>query len=430
MSKYESQFSILSEVGTIARGKSKHRPRNDPSLYGGDYPFIQTGDVKHSSLYITEYSQTYNERGLAQSKLWKPGTLCITIAANIADTAILSFLACFPDSIIGFIPDPEKSDVRFIKYCLDTYKLQIQSISRGTTQDNLSVEKLLSIKLKLPPPPTQRKIAAVLSAYDDLIENNTRRIALLEKIAEEIYREWFVRLRFPGYEQVTFDEGIPEGWETIQLGNIVEDIIDYRGITPKKLNSDWQEEGISALSALNVKKGKLIRLEDTKRVSEALYEKWMRKKLDRLDVLITSEAPLGEVYILPEKAKYVLSQRLFAIRANPNKVEPFYLYYYLLCEMGQYELTSKATGSTVGGIRQALLKKVEILNPDLVLQQRFSSIVEPMLESIHKLWCRNNLLKQTRDRLLSRLISGKLSIEDLDIHFPPNMQDNTPEAQR
>jgi type I restriction enzyme S subunit len=240
-------------------------------------------------------------------------------------------------------------------------------------------------------------------------------------MAEEIYREWFVRLRFPGHEQVTFHKGIPEGWEMVQLKNIVKDIIDYRGITPGKLNSDWQDKGVIALSALNVKTGKLIRLEDSKCVSEPLFEKWMRKRLERLDILLTSEAPLGEVYILMGETKYVLSQRLFAIRANPEKISPIYFYYYLLCEVGQYELTSKATGSTVGGIRQALLRKVEILNPNASLQAKFAVIAEPILEEIHKLWNKNNLLKQTRDRLLTRLISGKLSIEDLDIQFPPSM---------
>jgi type I restriction enzyme S subunit len=122
MKQYESQFRKLTEVGSVSRGKSKHRPRNAPELYGGSYLFVQTGDVKHANFYITDYTQTYSERGLAQSKLWQPGTLLITIAANIADTAVLKIHACFPDSIIGFIPKKGESDVKFIKYCLDTYK--------------------------------------------------------------------------------------------------------------------------------------------------------------------------------------------------------------------------------------------------------------------------------------------------------------------
>ncbi len=217
MNKYK-----LNELGSVNRGKSKHRPRNDPALYGGKYPFIQTGDVKHSPFYVTSHTQTYNKKGLAQSKIWPEGTLCITIAANIAETAILSYPACFPDSIIGFIPNFKKADVKFIKYCLDTYKLQMQAISQGTTQDNMSLEKLLSLNFYVPELSAQRKIAAILSAYDELIDNNRRRIAILETMAEEIYREWFVRFRFPGYQNTEFEKGIPTGWEIQKLGEILE----------------------------------------------------------------------------------------------------------------------------------------------------------------------------------------------------------------
>ena len=88
----------LGNLGFLGRGKSKHRPRNDSSLYGGNYPFVQTGDIKAANLYISESSQTYNEKGLFQSKLWKKGTLCLTIAANIGETAILNIDACFLSS--------------------------------------------------------------------------------------------------------------------------------------------------------------------------------------------------------------------------------------------------------------------------------------------------------------------------------------------
>src|SRR5262245_55780706 len=127
----------LSELGFVGRGRSRHRPRDEPSLYGGPYPFFQTGDIKAADLYLTEYSQTYSEKGLAQSKLWEPGTLCITIAANIADTAILGVRGCFPDSVVGFVADPNKADVRYVKYYIDTLQSRMQGVSRGTTQDNL-----------------------------------------------------------------------------------------------------------------------------------------------------------------------------------------------------------------------------------------------------------------------------------------------------
>ena len=215
----------LYDLGTVGRGKSKHRPRNDPILYGGDYPFIQTGDVKEADLWLTHYAQTYNDKGLAQSKLWPVGTLCITIAANIAETAILKIPACFPDSIVGFLPHPGKADARFIKYYIDTLKLRMQNVSKGTTQDNLSVDKLTSFDFAVPDFPLQGRIASILSAYDDLIENNTRRITVLENMAQMLYREWFVNFRFPGHRKVKIVDSelgpIPEGWRIGTMGDLL-----------------------------------------------------------------------------------------------------------------------------------------------------------------------------------------------------------------
>ena len=211
-----AKTTCLDDLGFVTRGRSRHRPRNDASLYGGEYPFFQTGDIKAANLYLTVHTQTYSAAGLAQSKIWDKGTLCITIAANIAETAILGIPGCFPDSVVGFVPHPDKADVRFIKYYIDILKLGMQSISRGTTQDNMSVEKLMSFDFNVPDLPTQRKIAGVLSAYDDLIENNLRRIKILEEMAQSLYREWFVHFRFPGYESAIFTDSslgrIPKGW--------------------------------------------------------------------------------------------------------------------------------------------------------------------------------------------------------------------------
>jgi type I restriction enzyme, S subunit len=141
----------LTEHGFVGRGKSRHRPRNESALYGGPYPFFQTGDIKAARTFLWKHSQTYSEAGLAQSKLWEPGTLCITIAANIAETAILARNACFPDSVVGFVPDLDKSDAFYIKMFLDSIKQKMQNVSRGTTQDNLSLEKLLRFQIPTPP---------------------------------------------------------------------------------------------------------------------------------------------------------------------------------------------------------------------------------------------------------------------------------------
>jgi type I restriction enzyme S subunit len=215
----------LDELGFLGRGKSRHRPRNDASLYGGSYPFIQTADVMAADPYITSYSQTYSELGFQQSKMWPPGTLCMTIAgANTAKTAILKIEACFPDSIVGFIPDKSKSDLHFIKYSLDLMRNRFLSVSRGATQDNLGLDKILSFPIFAPDVEVQRRIGAILSAYDELMENSQRRIRILEAMARALYREWFVHFRFPGHEthsRVPSPLGhIPKGWDAAPLDSL------------------------------------------------------------------------------------------------------------------------------------------------------------------------------------------------------------------
>jgi type I restriction enzyme S subunit len=123
----------------FGRGKSKHRPRNDPKLYGGKYPFIQTGDVRNCDHVILESTQTYNESGLAQSKLWPKGTICITIAANIAETGILGFDACFPDSVIGMVVDPKQTTNDFVEYLLRSVQAQLKAAGKGSAQDNINL---------------------------------------------------------------------------------------------------------------------------------------------------------------------------------------------------------------------------------------------------------------------------------------------------
>ena len=163
----------LTDVGEIGRGKSKHRPRNDPRLYSGPYPFIQTGDVAQSGGRITTHTQTYSEFGLAQSKIWPAGTVCITIAANIADTAILAYPACFPDSIVGLVADPKKSLPEFIKWSIDVISDRLEAFAPATAQKNINLAVLNDVEFRCPPLDEQHEIVSrveALFAYADRLE--------------------------------------------------------------------------------------------------------------------------------------------------------------------------------------------------------------------------------------------------------------------
>lgn len=169
----------LDEVAIdFGRGRSRHRPRNDKNLYGGKYPFIQTGDIRNANHFISKYSQTYNEIGLAQSKLWPKGTLCITIAANIAETGILTFDACFPDSVIGGVFDKEKINIDYVEYLLHSFKAILQAEGKGSAQDNINLGTFEKYKFPFPDKITQDKIVLVLNK---MRENITK----LEQIYEQ-----------------------------------------------------------------------------------------------------------------------------------------------------------------------------------------------------------------------------------------------------
>lgn len=165
----------LNELGMFARGVSKHRPRNDSKLFeGGGYPFVQTGDIKDSNLFIMNHTQEYGEFGLKQSKLWDAGTLCITIAANIAETGILSYPMCFPDSIVGFAANPTESTEKFMYYIFEYIKNSIQNAATGSIQDNINIDYLTTLEFKIPSKEYQLKIANILSMIDLKILNNNK----------------------------------------------------------------------------------------------------------------------------------------------------------------------------------------------------------------------------------------------------------------
>ena len=151
----------LEALGTLDRGKSKHRPRNDPKLLGGQYPLIQTGDVAASKGAIKEYTSTYSEIGLKQSRLWPTGTLCITIAANIAKTGILTFDACFPDSVVGFTPN-ERTTTEFIQFWLSFYQHILEETAPESAQKNINLKILRELKIPCPPIELQNEFTAIV----------------------------------------------------------------------------------------------------------------------------------------------------------------------------------------------------------------------------------------------------------------------------
>ena len=155
----------LNKVAKVERGKSKHRPRNDQKLFGDSHPFIQTGDVRSANKYIEKYEVCYSEFGLKQSRLWNKGTICLTIAANIGDVAILGFDACFPDSVVGITPNSMNNE--FLYYYLKTLQLQLDKKANSAAQKNINLKILSEIDVPVPSIEIQNSIADRFSRLEE-----------------------------------------------------------------------------------------------------------------------------------------------------------------------------------------------------------------------------------------------------------------------
>ena len=389
----------LDQLGGVSRGRSRHRPRDAEFLYGGPYPFVQTGDVKKAGLYLRDFEQTYSEAGLAQSKLWPVGTLCITIAANIAETSILDIEACFPDSVIGFIAEPEKADARFVKYLFDAVlKMRFQSFTQGAAQDNLSQAKLLSIKFPVPEPVVQTEIADILSAYDDLIENNRRRIALLEEAARLLYREWFVHFRFPGHEHVRIVDDIPEGWEQSTLADLVEVVKD--SVKP----SDFQEHDIHI--GLEHIPRRSFTLADWEPAEGLASGKW---RFEEGDILF------GKIRPYFHKVGFTMRSGLVSSDALVWRVHDEADWPVVLCATSSDHFVAVASktvreGSKMPRADWKVLQEYVIPKPSGGLLEIFNDTVRTIAGQCKTLALQNKALAQARDLLLPRLMNGEIAV--------------------
>lgn len=189
------KYVHLNKLGDLGRGKSKHRPRNDARLFeDGKYPFLQTSEVKNADKYITEYSKMYGEFGLAQSKLWPKGTLCITIAANIAETAFLGINACFPDSVVGFTSN-ENTNPFYIKYFIESQKLRLWAFAPATAQKNINLDTLENLVVPYCSREEQdevvKEIESRMSVCDDIDKTIDLSLQQAEALRQSILKKAF-----------------------------------------------------------------------------------------------------------------------------------------------------------------------------------------------------------------------------------------------
>lgn len=275
--------------------------------------------------------------------------------------------------------------------------------SHGSVREVMDWEEMCKVELPVPDIEKQRKI---VKAYKTI----TDRIALKQKINDNLRASasimFFNKIRYVQCSECCQETEIgryPIEWTLSTLGDVLDTIIDRRGLTPTKLGSEWSNEGIIALSAKSVKNHELVNLDIANHVDNDLYNRWMPQKLQSQDILMTSEAPLGEFYYLADFSTYCLSQRLFAMRANKTIIEPTVLYFQLTDSIGKHQIDIRKTGTTVTGIRQSELIQVPIIVPPMNIQKEFARFCNPIMITIEKNADEIRQLFKLQEMLLSRL---------------------------
>ncbi|WP_299492764.1 restriction endonuclease subunit S [uncultured Shewanella sp.] len=433
----------LSDLGEVARGRSRHRPRYAEHLYGGNYPFIQTGDVKASQGRITSHEQTYSEAGLAQSRIWPANTMCITIAANIAETGILQYPACFPDSVIGFVADESKADVYFIEYVFRKLRKDLQRQATGSVQDNINLQTLERLMFKIPSLQEQKVISSFLNKLEDKITLNNQINQTLEQMAQALFKSWFVdfdpvrhNMRNKEPDNINGEQAngldapllakevdlaslfpdklveselglIPEGWEVNQLSDIC-----------KNHSQSYNLKSVDEVVFVNtgdVQEGDFLH----KNYSPVVGLPGQAKKAIKEDDILYSEIrPKNKrfAYVDFDVSDYVVSTKFMVIQAN-EKVHPRLLYMILTRQntIDEFNIIADSRSGTFPQITFKAISNLEFCMAPREIQDAFVSQIMPMIKLQSSLKSENKQLAELRDTLLPKLLSGEIDLESVQV---------------
>lgn len=426
LSKYNVHWKTkrLNQLGVFSRGKSKHRPRDDYRLFvNGKYPLIQTSDIKKANLYVTSHVQEYNEFGLQQSKLWDKETLCITIAANIADTAIISYPMCFPDSVVGFLANKNESSELFMHYIFKYIQNNIKKTVRGSIQDNININYLEQLYFKIPEKAYQNKIVLILSSIDKKIEINNKINDELEAMAKTIYDYWFLQFEFPNEEGKPYKSSggkmvwnevlkreIPEGWEVNKLEEYISII---RGVNYKRddVLSNKETNYIPLIKSNNIQNGQIL-FDDIIFVPQKLVNK--NQILSKNSVLMTmssgSKEHMGKTTIIYDSLDYTFGA--FCSKIEIIEDMRCFLSIFFRSALFKTLIDNITSGTNINNISNEHLYNIKMTIPNEKVLQKFEDILNPILDKQGIIQKENQELTSLRDFLLPLLMNGQVGFKE------------------
>lgn len=315
--------------------------------------------------------------------------------------------ACILSSIAILRPNLKNIDPDYFVYLMRTKSIKgaMANYVSGSALPRIILSDFKKMKLKMISSlPTQQKIASILSAYDNLIQNYKKQIEALQTGACELYKEWFVRFRFPGYQTAEFENGIPEGWKIERIGNIGEVI---GGGTPSTENEEYWDGDIPWLSPVDLSDNTNVYVSrGGKNITKLGLQKSSAKMMPKDTVLLSSRAPVG--YVALAKNPICTNQGFKSVVCNTSVIQPIYLYFYF--RMNKNYLQSIASGATFPELSGSMMKKLKVLLPQMELQKEFSKKANIFISKAELLSEQITNLTQQRDLLLPRLMRGALEV--------------------
>lgn len=385
----------IGDLGKIITGKTP--PTSDSENYNGMIPFITPVDLNgRRNIFLTERYISDKGKDTVKNCLLPKDSVCVScIGSDMGKAAVTTCPSVTNQQINSIIVNSQYNHL-YVYYLMCTLEQTIKSLGKnGTAIPILNKSKFSSIKIRVPELSDQVRVANILSAYDDLIENNQKQIKLLEEAAQRLYKEWFIDLRFPGHESTPIHDGIPEGWEKRSM----DDIADYlNGYAFKP--DDWGPDGMPIIKIKELNDG--ITKDTPRNTGESIPAKYV---VHPGEILFSWSATLTAKIWDSETG--LLNQHLFKVTPTAGITREFVLQSILKT---LDEFRNLTTGSTMKHIQRGKLKEVSVIVPSDEMMNQYSEKSEPIRERIMILRKQNDLLIEARDRLLPKLMSGEIEV--------------------
>ncbi|UFI44222.1 restriction endonuclease subunit S [Pseudomonas savastanoi] len=399
----------IEDLGQVVTGRTP--PSSKPEMFGSLYPFITPSDMRFGLRRVTTERSISLVGSLALSRIKLPpkSVAFVCIGATIGKVCLTSEDSFTNQQINSIVVDCDRHSPDFVYYLMLGMADKVKALAGGAATPIVNKSSFCGISVSIPPIDIQSKIAFTLSAYDDLIENNTRRIEILEEMARRLYEEWFVQFRFPGHEEVGFKESelglIPEGWDLVPLGDI------YRtgsGGTPSRKKPEFYGGDYRWVKTKELQDCPVFDTEE--RISEEGLKKSSAKLFPRNTVLIAMYgATIGRLGVLQEES--ATNQACCAIL--PNSQGCGWGYAYLSLFSRRQALIDLRAGAAQQNISQDVIKRFRLLRASDELHNQFEMAVTPFLTLCFALYRKIANLRAQRDLLLPKLISGEIDVSDI-----------------